>query len=242
MHAGSNLFRKSEQPQLQSPKQTRTRILSLVQWHLRSFTLPNLPSLQMYYIYHISFHFPPPKYFLLLFRSFFIRHPPSEAATLLLSLSLPLTLAHTHPQKKKQQHCWPLYVSLARWQLGRGCRRGERGRTTKDASDVGVPLPQKSTPGWGCTAITGCPSTATTTRSSRLSAKRPAGSSKKTAQLTARSIQYAHFYSAFLIELNRYQIHVHQQQQSKREEETSSRGYFCNWIEIATDWVCISFS
>ena len=73
-----------------------------------------------------------------------------------------------------------------KWRRGRECRRGRRERTTRGERGGGERSRRRSTQVWECTVTTSSRSTATTTRSSKLSATRPVGPSKTTAPHTER--------------------------------------------------------
>ena len=73
-----------------------------------------------------------------------------------------------------------------KWRRGRECRRGRRERTIRGERGGGERSRRRSTQVWECTVTTSSRSTATTTRSSKLSATRPVGPSKTTAPHTER--------------------------------------------------------
>lgn len=87
-----------------------------------------------------------------------------------------------------------------KWRRGRECRRGRRERTTRGERGGGERSRRRSTQVWECTVTTSSRSTATTTRSSKLSATRPVGPSKKTAPHTERyAVLHTHTHHNFSI-------------------------------------------
>lgn len=73
-----------------------------------------------------------------------------------------------------------------RWRRGRGCRRGKKGRITREGRGGGEPLRQIYSPAWGCTGTSNSPSIATITKFWKPSAMRPAGPWSPMAPLTVK--------------------------------------------------------